>query len=50
MTALYLGGLKMTAVLLGGQLVRQRPGQWHLGFDGVLLVTIYLGAMGTLAF
>lgn len=46
---LTTAALLMTAVLLGGLLVRQRHGWWRLGFDGVLLMTIYLGAVVTLA-
>lgn len=48
---LFLTGaaLLMTAVLLGGLLVRQRRGWWRLGFDGVLLAAIYATAVGTLA-
>ncbi|GAB3493274.1 sodium/calcium exchanger protein [Amycolatopsis cihanbeyliensis] len=42
--------LLMTAVLLGGLLVRQRHGWWRMGFDGVLLMLIYAIAVVTLAF
>ncbi|MFE9591839.1 sodium:calcium antiporter [Streptomyces sp. NPDC006294] len=44
------GALVMTAVLLGGLLVRQRTGWLGVGFDGVLLLTIYLATVGVLAF
>lgn len=42
--------LLMTAVLLGGLLVRQRRGWWRLGFDGILLIAIYVATVTTLAF
>ncbi|MPY98684.1 MAG: cation transporter [Actinophytocola sp.] len=42
--------LLMTAVLLGGLLVRQRRGWWRLGFDGILLIAIYAATVITLAF
>lgn len=42
--------LVMTTVLLGGMLVRQKRGWWRLGFDGILLVSIYLASMTVLAF
>ncbi|MCC5032123.1 cation transporter [Streptomyces sp. WAC 00631] len=35
------GALVMTAVLLAGLLVRQRRGWLRLGFDGILLITVY---------
>lgn len=41
--------LVMTTVLLGGLLVRQRRGWLGLGFDGALLLTIYLGTVAVLA-
>ncbi|PRX47131.1 cation:H+ antiporter [Prauserella shujinwangii] len=49
---LFLTGsaLLMTAVLLGGLLVRQRRGWWRLGFDGVMLAAIYATAVLILAF
>ncbi|GGM72451.1 cation transporter [Longimycelium tulufanense] len=47
---LTTAALLMTAVLLGGLLVRQRRGWFRLGFDGVLLIVIYLSAVITLAF
>lgn len=49
---LFLTGaaLLMTAILLGGLLVRQRRGWWKLGFDGVLLVAVYAAAVVTLVF
>ncbi|MFD1832130.1 sodium:calcium antiporter [Streptomyces desertarenae] len=42
--------LVMTTVLLGGLLVRQRRGWLGLGFDGALLVSVYLGSVAVLAF
>ncbi|WP_216207285.1 sodium:calcium antiporter [Amycolatopsis aidingensis] len=42
--------LLMTAILLGGLLVRQRKGWWRLGFDGVLLTIIYAATVVTLSF
>ncbi|MEE1941177.1 cation transporter [Streptomyces sp. TRM 70361] len=42
--------LVMTTVLLGGLLVRQKRGWWKLGFDGVLLTTVYLCSVAVLAF
>ncbi|UCM91435.1 sodium:calcium antiporter [Streptomyces marincola] len=42
--------LVMTGVLLGGLLVRQERGWWRLGFDGVLLITVYAGTVAVLAF
>ncbi|WP_306359960.1 sodium:calcium antiporter [Nocardia sp. CC227C] len=47
---LTAAALLMTAVLLGGLLVRQRYGWLRLGFDGVLLTLVYLGVVVTLAF
>lgn len=47
---LTTASLLMTAVLLGGLLVRQRHGWARLGFDGVLLAGIYASAVVTLAF
>nr|WP_211116434.1 hypothetical protein [Glycomyces buryatensis] len=47
---LTTAALLMTAVLLGGLLVRQRRGWWRLGFDGVVLAAIYLSAVLVLAF
>ena len=44
------GALVMTAVLLGGLLVRQRAGWLRVGFDGVVLITLYLATVGVLAF
>nr|WP_155073930.1 cation transporter [Streptomyces taklimakanensis] len=41
--------LVMTTVLLGGLLVRQRRGWLGLGFDGALLLTIYLSTVAVLA-
>ncbi|MFF5986613.1 sodium:calcium antiporter [Prauserella flavalba] len=46
---LTTASLLMTAVLLGGLLVRQRRGWWRLGFDGVVLVVIYAATVLTLA-
>ncbi|EHR60412.1 sodium:calcium antiporter [Saccharomonospora cyanea] len=47
---LTTAALLMTAVLLGGLLLRQPRGWWRLGFDGVLLAAIYAGAVVTLLF
>ncbi|MDT0307979.1 cation transporter [Streptomyces sp. DSM 44917] len=47
---LTAGALVMTTVLLGGLLVRQERGWWRLGFDGVLLITVYTATALTLAF
>lgn len=44
------GALVMTAVLLGGLLVRQRKGWLRIGFDGVMLIAVYLGTVAVLAF
>jgi len=41
--------LVMTAVLLGGLLVRQRGGWLRIGFDGIALVGIYAATVATLA-
>ncbi|MGA5327148.1 sodium:calcium antiporter [Streptomyces griseoincarnatus] len=43
------GAMVMTAVLLGGLLVRQRRGWLKIGFDGVLLVAIYASIVAVLA-
>ncbi|MFD3791839.1 sodium:calcium antiporter [Streptomyces cyaneofuscatus] len=42
--------LVMTAVLLGGLLVRQKRGWLKIGFDGILLIAIYAGTVAVLAF
>ncbi|WP_245976353.1 sodium:calcium antiporter [Amycolatopsis palatopharyngis] len=47
---LTTAALLMTAVLLGGLLIRQRRGWWRLGFDGILLAAIYASAVLALAF
>ncbi|WP_340563997.1 sodium:calcium antiporter [Streptomyces sp. GSL17-111] len=47
---LTAGALVMTTVLLGGLLVRQKRGWWRLGFDGVLLILVYVTIIATLAF
>ncbi len=47
---LTTAALLMTTALLGGLLVRQRGGWWRVGFDGVLLMLIYLAAVVTLYF
>ncbi len=47
---LTAAALVMTGVLLGGLLVRQERGWWRLGFDGILLITMYTGAVAVLAF
>ncbi|MFI7324869.1 hypothetical protein ACIBQ3_09355 [Streptomyces rubiginosohelvolus] len=39
----------MTAVLLAGLLVRQKRGWLRIGFDGILLITIYAGTVAVLA-
>ncbi len=41
--------LVMTAVLLAGLLVRQKRGWLKIGFDGILLITIYAGTVAVLA-
>lgn len=41
--------LLMTTVLLGGMLVRQKRGWLRLGFDGIVLLTVYLGSVAVLA-
>jgi len=41
--------LVMTAVLLGGLLVRQCGGWLRIGFDGIALVGIYAATIATLA-
>ncbi|WP_431782146.1 sodium:calcium antiporter [Streptomyces chumphonensis] len=46
---LTAGALVMTTVLLGGLLVRQKRGWWRLGFDGVLLIGVYVTVIATLA-
>ncbi|MFG3310162.1 sodium:calcium antiporter [Streptomyces wuyuanensis] len=46
---LTAGALVMTAVLLGGLLVRQRRGWWRLGFEGILLIVIYTVMVTALA-
>ncbi len=47
---LTTAALLMTAVLLGGLLLRQRLGWLRLGFDGVLLAAIYGGVVITLLY
>ncbi|CAL9608019.1 sodium:calcium antiporter [Streptomyces atacamensis] len=49
---LFLTGaaLLMTTVLLGGMLVRQKRGWLRLGFDGIVLLAVYLGSVTVLAF
>jgi len=44
------GTLVMTAVLLGGLLVRQKRGWLKIGFDGILRITIYVTTVVVLAF
>ncbi|MER7057252.1 cation transporter [Streptomyces sp. NPDC000351] len=44
------GALVMTAVLLGGLLIRQKRGWLGIGFDGILLITIYASTIVVLAF
>lgn len=44
------GALVMTAVLLGGLLVRQKRGWLKIGFDGILLIAIYASTVVVLAF
>ncbi|WP_199041099.1 sodium:calcium antiporter [Glycomyces salinus] len=46
---LTTAALLMTAVLLGGLLVRQRRGWLRLGFDGVVMGAVYLAAVIVLA-
>ncbi|MCZ9347164.1 cation transporter, partial [Streptomyces sp. TRM76130] len=43
------GAMVMTAVLLGGLLVRQRRGWLKIGFDGILLIAIYASIVAVLA-
>lgn len=43
------GAMVMTAVLLGGLLVRQRGGWLKVGFDGILLLAIYASIVAVLA-
>ncbi|TWE28231.1 sodium:calcium antiporter [Prauserella muralis] len=49
---LFLTGsaLLMTTVLVSGLLVRQRGGWWRLGFDGIILVAVYVTSVLVLAF
>lgn len=47
---LTTAALLMTAVLLGGLLLRQRRGWGRVGFDGILLAAIYTSAVITLAY
>ncbi|WP_460544040.1 sodium:calcium antiporter [Glycomyces halotolerans] len=47
---LTTASLLMTAILLGGLLVRQRRGWLRLGFDGVVIAAIYAAAVLILAF
>ncbi|MGY0068024.1 sodium:calcium antiporter [Streptomyces sp. QTS137] len=44
------GSLVMTAVLLSGLVVRQRTNWLRVGFDGVLLLSVYFGIVAVLAF
>ncbi|GAB3658240.1 cation transporter [Glycomyces tarimensis] len=46
---LTTASLLMTAVLLGGLLVRQRRGWLRVGFDGVMIAAVYLSAVAVLA-
>ncbi|MDR7301879.1 sodium:calcium antiporter [Haloactinomyces albus] len=47
---LTAAALLMTAVLLGGLLLRQVRGWWRLGFEGVLIIGVYIATVVTLAF
>ncbi|MBG0851510.1 hypothetical protein I2W78_06520 [Streptomyces spinoverrucosus] len=43
------GSLVMTSIPLASLLVRQRRGWGRLGFDGVLLITVYAVTVAALA-
>ncbi|WP_338894933.1 cation transporter [Streptomyces sp. TG1A-60] len=43
------GALVMTAVLLGGLLIRQKRGWLRIGFDGILLIAVYASTVAVLA-
>ncbi|MEU0240010.1 cation transporter [Nocardiopsis sp. NPDC006198] len=47
---LTCGALLMTVVLLAGLIVRQARGWGRIGFEGVLLIAVYAGIVGVLAF
>ncbi|PRY02351.1 sodium:calcium antiporter [Allonocardiopsis opalescens] len=47
---LTAGALLMTTILLGGLLIRQTRGWGRIGFEGVLLIAVYLGIVSVLAF
>lgn len=47
---LTAGALLMTVILLAGLIVRQTRGWGRIGFEGVLLIVVYAGIVGVLAF
>ncbi|MFC9088792.1 MULTISPECIES: sodium:calcium antiporter [Nocardiopsis] len=47
---LTVGALLMTVVLLAGLIIRQTKGWGRIGFEGVLLIVLYLGILGVLTF
>ncbi|MCP3012173.1 cation transporter [Nocardiopsis dassonvillei] len=47
---LSVGALLMTVVLLAGLIIRQTKGWGRIGFEGVLLIVLYLGILGVLTF
>ncbi|WP_150254190.1 sodium:calcium antiporter [Nocardiopsis deserti] len=47
---LTVGALLMTVVLLAGLIIRQAKGWGRIGFEGVLLIVLYVGILGVLAF
>ncbi|MFD6952841.1 cation transporter [Nocardiopsis sp. TSRI0078] len=47
---LTAGALLMTVVLLAGLILRQVRGWGRIGFEGVLLIVVYAGIVGVLAF
>ncbi|WP_150245183.1 sodium:calcium antiporter [Nocardiopsis quinghaiensis] len=47
---LTAGALLMTVVLLAGLILRQVRGWGRIGFEGVLLIAVYAGIVGVLAF
>jgi cation:H+ antiporter len=47
---LTTGALLMTVVLLAGLIIRQTKGWGRIGFEGVLLIVLYVGILGVLTF
>lgn len=47
---LTTGALLMTTLLLGGLLIRQTRGWARIGFEGVMMILVYVGIVGVLAF